>query len=149
VHGVGQEARGEVEPRDDVRERENQREQNAGGERRDENGGWRHRNLATLRYLIRDHHPTEVHRVVAFGWGDEAFRRRRSSSSSSLMLSRFSTDMIPGRKAVPRQVAVLSEGSLRRWRRLKRLEELPCHDQMAVLKMIDALADRSAKRKSG
>jgi hypothetical protein len=60
-----------------------------------------------------------------------------------------STDMLLGRKALPRQVAVLSEGSLRRWRRLKRLEELPRHDQMAVLKMIDALADRAAKRKRG
>jgi hypothetical protein len=50
---------------------------------------------------------------------------------------------------LPRKVAVLLEGSLRRWRRLKRLEELPRHDQMAVLKMIDALAERSAKRKGG
>jgi hypothetical protein len=57
--------------------------------------------------------------------------------------------MLLGWKAVPRQVAVLSEGSLRQWRRLKRLEELPRHDQMAVLKMIDALAERSAKRKGG
>jgi transcriptional regulator with XRE-family HTH domain len=60
-----------------------------------------------------------------------------------------STDMLLGRKALPRQVAVLSEGSLRRWRRLKRLEELPRHDQMAVLKMIEALADRAEKRKRG
>jgi transcriptional regulator with XRE-family HTH domain len=60
-----------------------------------------------------------------------------------------SIDMLLGRKALPRQMAVLSEGSLRRWRRLKRLEELPRHDQMAVLKMIDALAERSAKRKGG
>ena len=36
-----------------------------------------------------------------------------------------STDMLLRRKTLPRQVAVLSEGSLRRWRWLKRLEELP------------------------
>jgi predicted DNA-binding ribbon-helix-helix protein len=41
------------------------------------------------------------------------------------------------------------EESLHRWRRFKRLEELARHDQMAVLKMIDALAERSAKRKGG
>jgi transcriptional regulator with XRE-family HTH domain len=34
-------------------------------------------------------------------------------------------------------------------RRLKRLEELPLHDRKAVLRMIDALADRVGKRKAG
>lgn len=36
---------------------------------------------------------------------------------------------------------------LRRLRRLKRLDELPRDDRVAVLKIIEALADRSTRRK--
>ena len=40
-------------------------------------------------------------------------------------------------------------GDLRRRRRLRRLEDLPRDEQAALLKMIDALADRASKRKGG
>jgi transcriptional regulator with XRE-family HTH domain len=36
---------------------------------------------------------------------------------------------------------------VRRLRHLKRLDELPLHDRKAIFKIIDALADRNAKRR--
>ena len=58
-----------------------------------------------------------------------------------------STDELLGRKT--RRNPLPTPESIRRWKRLLRLEELPPHDQKAVLKMIDALADRAGKRKAG
>ncbi len=60
-----------------------------------------------------------------------------------------SIDELFGRKSSPKSAASPTPENLRRWRRLKRLEELPVHDRKAVLKMIDALADRAGKRKAG
>ncbi len=57
------------------------------------------------------------------------------------------TDELLGRKA--RRKAPQPAESLRRLRRLKRLEELPDHDQKAVLRMLDAMADKASKRKAG
>ena len=37
----------------------------------------------------------------------------------------------------------------RLWRRLKRIQELPAHDRKTVLKMIDAMANETARRKTG
>lgn len=59
------------------------------------------------------------------------------------------TDELLGRRASSRKAATAPAENLRRIRRLKRLEELPDHDQAAVLKMIEALADRAGKRKAG
>ncbi len=56
------------------------------------------------------------------------------------------TDELLGREATRK--AIPSPDSLRRRRRLKRIEALPSHNQKAVLKMIDALADKASKRKS-
>lgn len=56
-----------------------------------------------------------------------------------------STDVLLGRKT--KRKTLPSPENLRRWRRLKRIEELPSHDQKAVLKMIDALADRFGRKK--
>ena len=39
--------------------------------------------------------------------------------------------------------------NLRLQRRFRRLGELPTHDQKAVLRMIDALADHAGRRKAG
>jgi transcriptional regulator with XRE-family HTH domain len=57
-----------------------------------------------------------------------------------------SLDELFGRKPPARRPAAPVE-SLRRRRRLRRLEDLPRDEQAALLKMIDALADRASKRK--
>lgn len=56
------------------------------------------------------------------------------------------TDALAGRKSAPRRDEPISPESLRLWRRVKRIEELPLHDRKTILKMIDAMAD--ARRKA-
>lgn len=57
-----------------------------------------------------------------------------------------STDILLGRKKVPeREGEGAPATSVQRQKHLKRLDELPPHDQKAVFKIIDALAERSAK----
>lgn len=58
-----------------------------------------------------------------------------------------SLDELFGRKSPARRPAATPVASLRRRRRLRRLEDLPRGDQAALLKMIDAMADRARKRK--
>jgi transcriptional regulator with XRE-family HTH domain len=57
-----------------------------------------------------------------------------------------STDILLGRKKMPeRGEGAAPASSVRRQKHLKRLDELPPHDQKAVFKIIDALAERRAK----
>ncbi len=58
-----------------------------------------------------------------------------------------SVDSLTGRQEPSRRPPVQAE-ELSLWRRLKRVQELPPHDRKAILKMIDALADRSGRRKA-
>lgn len=60
---------------------------------------------------------------------------------------RVSTDELLGRGKPCAPEKQEAPGSLRLWRRLKRIEELPVHDRKTILKMIDAMAD--ARRKAG
>ena len=60
-----------------------------------------------------------------------------------------SLDELFGRKSPARRPAAAPGESLRRRRRLRRLEDLPRDEQAALLKMIDAMADRAGKRKAG
>jgi transcriptional regulator with XRE-family HTH domain len=60
-----------------------------------------------------------------------------------------STDVLVGKQKVSRRAAESKPDDVRLWRRLKRVRELPAHDRKTVLKMIDALADRTTKRKGG
>jgi transcriptional regulator with XRE-family HTH domain len=61
-----------------------------------------------------------------------------------------SLDELFGRRAQARRPAAAEPGeSLRRRRRLRRLEDLPRDDQAALLKMIEAMADRASKRRGG
>jgi transcriptional regulator with XRE-family HTH domain len=62
-----------------------------------------------------------------------------------------SIDELFGRKPRARRAAGAAPAgeSLRRRRRLKRLDELPRDEQSAVLKMIEALAERSKRKASG
>lgn len=60
-----------------------------------------------------------------------------------------SLDELFGRRSPARRPADAPGESLRRRRRLRRLEDLPRDEQAALLKMIDALADRASKRKGG
>jgi transcriptional regulator with XRE-family HTH domain len=55
-----------------------------------------------------------------------------------------STDILLGRKKAPGGGAA-PVTSVQRQKHLKRLDELPPHDQKAVFKIIDALAERRAK----
>jgi transcriptional regulator with XRE-family HTH domain len=57
------------------------------------------------------------------------------------------TDTLSGRKPGARQGPLTPE-SLRLWRRVKRIEELPLHDRKAILKMIDAMAESVSRRKA-
>ena len=57
-----------------------------------------------------------------------------------------STDILLGRKKAPeRSGGAAPATSVQRQKHLKRLDELPPHDQKAVFKIIDALAERRAK----
>lgn len=58
-----------------------------------------------------------------------------------------SADQLLGRRGG--RVAGTAPENLRLWRRLKRIEDLPPQDKKAVLKMIDAMTERSGKRKTG
>lgn len=57
------------------------------------------------------------------------------------------TDELLGNADRP-EASKAAPDSLRLWRRLKKLEELPAHDQNSILKMIDALAEQASRRKA-
>lgn len=59
-----------------------------------------------------------------------------------------STDVLLGRKSDPRTKQPQPR-NLRLLRQFEQLEQLPPEDRKSVLKMIDALAQRSGKRKTG
>ncbi|MBI5445007.1 MAG: helix-turn-helix transcriptional regulator [Deltaproteobacteria bacterium] len=67
------------------------------------------------------------------------------------LLTRFSEtldislDALTGRKPAPHGPASQQKVDFHLWRRLRRLQELPPHDRKAILKMIDAMADRVRK----
>lgn len=67
------------------------------------------------------------------------------------LLARFaealevSTDVLLGRAQADDPRAAAAPQTLQLWRRLRRIEEIPPQDQKAILKMIDALADRAGK----
>lgn len=59
-----------------------------------------------------------------------------------------STDVLLGRKKGPaRKPTDDRSPDSRRLRHLERLDELPLHDRKAIFKIIEALADRNAKRR--
>jgi transcriptional regulator with XRE-family HTH domain len=58
-----------------------------------------------------------------------------------------SVDALAGRQPLPKRQSA-TDADLRVWRRVRRIQELPPHDQKAVLKMIDAMADQAANRRS-
>ena len=58
-----------------------------------------------------------------------------------------SLGVLAGRTPAPRRPGETPE-DFRLWRRLKRLAELPVHDQKTILKMIETMAD-AARRQAG
>ena len=56
-----------------------------------------------------------------------------------------STDILLGRKKAPGDGGAAPASSVQRQKHLKKLDALPPHDQKAVFKIIDALAERRAK----
>ncbi len=59
-----------------------------------------------------------------------------------------SADILAGRKTPSRRDGPMSLESLRLWRRMKRIEELPVHQRKSILQMIDAMANEAGRRKA-
>lgn len=94
---------------------------------------------------------TELGEIVGVSQRLMTYYETQGGQPSADLLARFaealdvSTDVLLGRTSDPR--AATSPQALRLWRRLRRIEEIPSQDQKAVLKMIDALADRRGSRR--
>ena len=92
-----------------------------------------------------------IHRNVF--WYDLRNVRNVSSPSTELLTLYakalgVTTDVLAGLKAPSRELATEQPENLRLWRRLKRIEALPLHDRKALLKMTDAMTERSSRRKA-
>ena len=89
---------------------------------------------------------TELGRRVGLSPRMMAYYEIQGGVPSAKLLSRIadvlgvSLDVLAGRTPPPRRPAESAE-DFRLWRRLKRVAELPVHDQKTILKMIDAMAD--------
>lgn len=121
------------------------------GSRQDESVGDRVRQLRTTQGVTQK----ELGRLVGLSRRMIAYYETQGGSPSAELLVKLanalevSTDVLVGRQRTPRRAAESKPDDVRLWRRLKRVRELPVHDRKTVLKMIDALADKSSKRKGG
>lgn len=94
---------------------------------------------------------TELGEIVGISQRLMTYYETQGGRPAADLLARFaealdvSTDVLLGRTEADDPRAAASPQTLRLWRRLRRIEEIPPQDQKAILKMIDALADRSAK----
>lgn len=111
--------------------------------RGDETLGDRIRRFRKLKGLTQ----TELGEIVGISQRLMTYYETQGGTPSADLLARFaealdvSTDMLLGRTGVAETPPV----SLRLWRRLRRIEKIAPQDQKAILKMIDALADRTGK----
>lgn len=94
---------------------------------------------------------TELGEIVGVSQRLMTYYETQGGHPSADLLARFaealdvSTDVLLGRTNAEDPRAAASPQTLRLWRRLRRIEEIPPQDQKAILKMIDALADRTGK----
>jgi transcriptional regulator with XRE-family HTH domain len=113
-----------------------------------ESTGDRIRELRKLRGFTQ----TELGKLIGVSQRVITYYENEGGSLSPELLAkiaealRVSADQLLGRKK--ERVGSHAPESLRLWRRLKRVEELPPQDKKAVLKMIDAMAERASRRKA-
>lgn len=94
---------------------------------------------------------TELGEIVGISQRLMTYYETQGGRPAADLLARFaealdvSTDVLLGRTEAEDPRASASPQTLRLWRRLRRIEEIPPQDQKAILKMIDALADRTGK----
>ena len=95
---------------------------------------------------------TELARRVGLSSRMMAYYEIQGGSPSSDLLKRLSgaldasTEVLAGREAPPKRMSEAPDFGL--WRRVKRIGELPLHDQKTTPKMIDATANQAGKRKA-
>jgi len=98
---------------------------------------------------------TELGEIAGISQRLMTYYETQGGTPSADLLSRLaealdvSADVLLGRERAGDPRESLPPETLRLWRRLRRIEEIPLQDQKTVLKMIDALADRSGGRRSG
>lgn len=96
---------------------------------------------------------TELGEIVGISQRLMTYYETQGGRPAADLLARFaealdvSTDVLLGRTEADDPRAAASPQTLRLWRRLRRIEEIPPQDQKTILKMIDALADRSGKER--
>lgn len=94
---------------------------------------------------------TELGEIVGISQRLMTYYETQGGRPAADLLARFaealdvSTDVLLGRTEADDPRAAASPQTLRLWRRLRRIEEIAPQDQKAILKMIDALADRTGK----
>jgi transcriptional regulator with XRE-family HTH domain len=114
-----------------------------------ESTGDRIRELRKLRGLTQ----TELGKLIGVSQRVITYYENEGGSLSPELLARIAgalrvtADQLLGRKK-DRTPGTTPE-NLRLWRRLKRVEDLPPQDKKAVLKMIDALTERSDRKRTG
>jgi len=98
---------------------------------------------------------TELGDMVGLSQRLMTYYETQGGSPSADLLARFSAalgvpmNVLLGVDLDSRRAASPAPGSVRMWRRFQRLEQLPEQDRKTVLKMIDALAERTTRRRSG
>jgi hypothetical protein len=73
------------------------------------------------------------------------YEREGGTLLLKLAEGRRSTDALLGVEREPRRTTadIQKPASLALWRRFRRIEQLPDHDRKTILRMIDALAERT------
>lgn len=105
--------------------------------------------------LARSWSQAELGRRIGASQRAVAYYERDHTSPSPAALVKLadvlgvSADVLLGRKRGQEPGRQSRIAEIRRLRRLKQLDELPRHERIVVLKILDALADRSARRKDG
>jgi transcriptional regulator with XRE-family HTH domain len=98
---------------------------------------------------------TELGRLIGVSQRVVAYYELKGSSPPPGILVKIadvlavSTDVLLGRQKTGHAGDREPARDVRRLRHLKRLDELPINDRKAVFKIIDALADRNARRRTG
>lgn len=94
---------------------------------------------------------TELGAIVGVSQRLMTYYEAQGGTLGADLLARFaealdvSTDVLLGLESSGDARETASSDTLRLWRRLRRIEEIPPQDQKTILKMIDTLADRAAK----
>lgn len=126
---------------------------NAASEQPDESIGDRIRRYRKAKGMTQ----TELGNVVGVSQRLMTYYETQGGSPSAELLLAFSkalgvpVNVLIGVEAERKRTAAptVAPENVRLWRRFQVLEQLPEHDRKTVLKMIDALAERSRRRRAG